>query len=140
MTISDQLAVAGIENSGELTTAAFADFVRLHVAGGAAADDTIEGYLREARLFRDRFLAPRCLAIAALTEEDIVAYRRELVVAGYAVTRSVRNSRRCVICLRPRCARVQSVRIRQRTLPHRAIGGIPAAPPLGRCSFAKPRR
>ena len=44
------------------------------------------GYLREARLFRDRFLAPHGLAIAALTENDVVAYRRELVEAGYAPT------------------------------------------------------
>ena len=57
---------------------AFAEFVRLHVAGGAAAADTVAGYLREARLFRDRFLAPRGLAIAALTEDDVVAYRRDL--------------------------------------------------------------
>lgn len=65
---------------------AFAEFVRLHVAGGAAAADTVAGYLREARLFRDRFLAPRGLAIAALTEDDVVAYRRDLVEAGYAAT------------------------------------------------------
>ena len=65
-------------------TARFTDFVRLHVAGGAAAADTVAGYLREARLFRDRFLTPRRLAIGALTENDVVAYRRELVEAGYA--------------------------------------------------------
>ncbi len=68
------------------TTSSFAEFVRLYVAGGAAADDTVVGYLREARLFRDRFLAPRGRAIAALTEDDVVAYRRELVDAGYACT------------------------------------------------------
>ncbi len=38
-------------------------FVRRHVAGGAASPDTVTGYLREARLFRDRFLVPRGLAI-----------------------------------------------------------------------------
>jgi len=65
---------------------AFAEFVRLHVAGGAAAADTVAGYLREARLFRDRFLAPRGLALAALTEDHVVVYRRELVEAGYAAT------------------------------------------------------
>jgi site-specific recombinase XerC len=65
---------------------AFGEFVRLHVAGGAAAADTVAGYLREARLFRDRFLAPHGLALAALTEDDVIAYRRELVEAGYAAT------------------------------------------------------
>jgi len=70
----------------DVTLTGFGEFVRLHVAGGAAAADTVVGYLREARLFRDRFLAPRGLSIAALTEADVVAYRRELVEASYAVT------------------------------------------------------
>jgi hypothetical protein len=61
---------------------AFEAFIRHHVAGGAAAPDTVTAYLREARLFRDRFLLPRGLAIGALTEEDVLAYRRELVEAG----------------------------------------------------------
>jgi site-specific recombinase XerC len=65
---------------------AFEAFIRRHVAGGAAAPDTVTGYLREARLFRDRFLAPRGLAIGALTEEDVLAYRRELVEAGLRPT------------------------------------------------------
>jgi site-specific recombinase XerD len=69
-----------------LAAARFDAFVRLHVAGGAAAEDTVVGYLREARLFRDRFLVPRRIAIAALTEDDVLAYRRELVEAGYAGT------------------------------------------------------
>jgi site-specific recombinase XerD len=69
-----------------LAAAGFDAFVRLHVAGGAAAEDTVVGYLREARLFRDRFLVPRRIAIAALTEDDVLAYRRELVEAGYAGT------------------------------------------------------
>jgi integrase/recombinase XerD len=70
---------------------AFEAFIRHHVAGGAAAPDTVTGYLREARLFRDRFLLPRGLlprglAIAALTEDDVLAYRRELVEAGLRPT------------------------------------------------------
>jgi site-specific recombinase XerD len=65
---------------------AFEAFIRRHVAGGAAAPDTVTGYLREARLFRDRFLLPRGLVIDALTEEDIFAYRRELVEAGLRPT------------------------------------------------------
>jgi site-specific recombinase XerC len=65
---------------------AFEAFIRRHVAGGAAAPDTVTGYLREARLFRDRFLLPRGLAISALTEEDVLAYRRELVEAGLRPT------------------------------------------------------
>jgi site-specific recombinase XerC len=65
---------------------AFEAFIRRHVAGGAAAPDTVTGYLREARLFRDRFLLPRGLAIGALTEEDVLAYRRELVEAGLRPT------------------------------------------------------
>jgi integrase/recombinase XerD len=69
-----------------LALARFDSFVRLHVAGGAAAEDTVAGYLREARLFRDRFLVPRGIAVAALTEDDVLAYRRELVDAGYAGT------------------------------------------------------
>jgi integrase/recombinase XerD len=65
---------------------AFEAFIRRHVAGGAAAPDTVTGYLREARLFRDRFLLPRGLTIGALTEEDVLAYRRELVEAGLRPT------------------------------------------------------
>jgi site-specific recombinase XerC len=61
---------------------AFEAFIRRHVAGGAAAHDTVTGYLREARLFRDRFLLPRGLAIGTLTQEDVLAYRRELVEAA----------------------------------------------------------
>jgi len=72
--------------AGDVEERAFAEFVRLHVAGGAAAADTVAGYLREARLFRDRFLAPHGLTIAALTEDDVVAYRRQLIEAGYAAT------------------------------------------------------
>jgi len=72
--------VDGVEERG------FAEFVRLHVAGGAAAADTVAGYLREARLFRDHFLAPHGLALTALTEDHVVAYRRELVEARFAVT------------------------------------------------------
>jgi len=40
----------------------------------------------QARLFRDRFLAPLGLTLASLPEDRVVAYRRELVEAGYAVT------------------------------------------------------
>jgi site-specific recombinase XerD len=79
-------ARAPLAEGPDPTLAAFGEFVRLHVAGGAASADTVDGYLREARLFRDRFLEPRGLAIAAVTEEDVVAYRRELVEAGYAST------------------------------------------------------
>jgi len=81
----DPANVADRSDDG-LEERAFQEFVRLHVAGGAAAADTVAGYLREARLFRDRFLAPRGLTIATLTEDDVVVYRRELVEAGYAVT------------------------------------------------------
>ncbi len=81
---ADNRALAAITAGVE--ERAFQEFVRLHVAGGAAAADTVAGYLREARLFRDRFLAPRALALASLTEEDVVAYRRQLVEGGYAAT------------------------------------------------------
>jgi len=40
----------------------------------------------QARLFRDRFLAPLGLTLGSLPEDRVVAYRRELVEAGYAVT------------------------------------------------------
>ena len=42
----------------------------------------IEGYLREARLFRDRFLA-RGGRYSGRPPRDVEAYRRELVEAGY---------------------------------------------------------
>jgi integrase/recombinase XerC len=58
-------------------------FIRRTVARGAASPDTVAGYLREARLFRDRFLAPRGLAIGDVRPRDVEAYRRELVEAGY---------------------------------------------------------
>jgi len=86
----DPASVAGAEAVTSFADAveewAFSEFVRLHVAGGVTATDTVAGYLREARLFRDRFLPPRGLALAALTEDDIVAYRRQLVEVGYAAT------------------------------------------------------
>ncbi len=58
-------------------------FIRRTVARGAASPDTIEGYLREARLFRDRFLAPRGLSIGDVRPRDVETYRRELFEAGY---------------------------------------------------------
>ena len=58
-------------------------FVRRTVARGAPSPDTIAGYLREARLFRDRFLAPRRLSIREVRPCDVEAYRRELVEAGH---------------------------------------------------------
>jgi site-specific recombinase XerC len=68
----DELAALGLEA-----------FIRRTVARGAPSPDTIAGYLREARLFRDRFLAPRGLSIREVRPRDLEAYRRELVEAGY---------------------------------------------------------
>ncbi len=68
---SDELAALDLER-----------FIRRTVARGAASPDTVVGYLREARLFRDRFLAPCGLAIGEVRRRDVEAYRRELVEAG----------------------------------------------------------
>jgi site-specific recombinase XerC len=67
----------------ELAALELEAFVRRTVARGAPSLDTIAGYLREARLFRDRFLAPRRLSIREVRPRDVEAYRRELVEAGY---------------------------------------------------------
>ncbi|MGP6156269.1 MAG: site-specific integrase [Vulcanimicrobiaceae bacterium] len=117
----------------------FREFVRPHVAGGGAAADTVTGYMREARLFRDRFLAPRGLALAALTEDDVVAYRRELVEVGYATTIGTKLSalRRLLDAV---SGRGRSPRTRPRTLVRRAIAGTPAARRRGPSSFLKRRR
>ncbi len=124
---------------------AFAEFVRLHVAGGAAAADTVAGYLREARLFRDRFLAPRGLALAALTEDDVIEYRHELVEAGFAVTTigtklsalrrllDARRARRCAEC-KPGCEGRRPTRSPR--FGRRSSAGVaaPRSPGAGRCS------
>jgi site-specific recombinase XerC len=67
----------------ELAALELEAFIRRTVARGAPSADTIAGYLREARLFRDRFLAPRGISIREVRPRDIEAYRRELVEAGY---------------------------------------------------------
>jgi hypothetical protein len=75
-------APPALTRSDELAALELEHFIRRTVARGAAAPDTIEGYLREARLFRDCFLAPRGLAIREVCPRDVEAYRRELVEAG----------------------------------------------------------
>ncbi len=81
--------VAVLEQSGELAAAdpleAFADFLRLRVAEGDAAADTIRAYWAAIRYFY-RWAQAEGVQPAEATENDVVEYRRAMVERGLAAS------------------------------------------------------
>jgi integrase/recombinase XerD len=69
--------------AAEPTLIEFTTFLRLDSAGGDPSPDTLRGYLSGAQAFL-AWAASRCLSAGAATEDDVRAYRRELVERGYA--------------------------------------------------------
>jgi integrase/recombinase XerD len=69
--------------AGEPNLIDFTAFLRLDSAGGDPSPDTLRGYLSGAQAFLT-WAARRGLSARAATEDDVRAYRRELVERGYA--------------------------------------------------------
>lgn len=79
------VSVTSIVPADVAMDAAFERFLRLRVARGDPSPDTLSTYRREARRFRD-WLIETGIPVRALSEEDVLQYRADLIASGYRPT------------------------------------------------------